>query len=376
MPKLIRVLHVVTKMDRAGYETVLMNVYRHIDRTAIAFDFLTHRLEDGEYDDEIRTLGGNVYYLPPISLRSGMHYLRSLEDFFRTHHAYDIVQVHLDALSGFALMAAKRAGIRSRIVHSHNNGFDMDWKLPIRILAKRMIPSAATHFWGCSQDANRFMFGKRLLAQTMVIPNGIDCTAFAFSQEIREQVRRELGLEKAFIVGHVGRLSYQKNHAFLLKVFHEIAAKRSDAHLILAGKGELEDEIRSQASSLGLNERIHLLGSRPDVNRLMQAMDVFVFPSHFEGFGNVLIEAQAAGLPVFASGEHIPRHVAVTETMSFLSLKETPSKWAEQVLNYSKADRCEGYQRVAAAGYDIMGVALMLQGTYSNLVGIESAAEI
>lgn len=366
MSEPIRVLHVVTKMDRAGLETMLMNYYRHINRDRLQFDFLIHRKEQGAYDAEILALGGRIFRVASISLRHFGAYLKQLRAFFLEHHEYRIVHAHLDALSGFVLYAAKQAGIPLRIAHSHNNRFDFDWKLPLRLAAKQLIKKSATHLLGCSKPAISFMFGHPKRIQTRVIPNAIECNEFVYSKETRELMRHELGLSDHFVVGHVGRFVNQKNHRFLLQIFEKLKALEETSVLLLIGNGKMEASIRKLAEELNIADSVWFLGQRKDIDALLQAFDVFVMPSHYEGLGIAGVEAQAAGLPVVFS-DKVPIEVKLTENATFLSLKESPNAWAHVILAQRGQIRLDTRRKIVQGGYDIHSAAHALEKDYIEM---------
>lgn len=365
----IRILQVVTQMDRAGLETMLMNYYRQMDRRKIQFDFLTHREEPGDYDQEITALGGYIYHVPPITPRGFLRYRRGLDDFFCEHREYRVVHAHLDALSGFVLQAAKKAGVPVRIAHSHNNGFEKDWKLPLRLAARRLLPRYATHCWGCSPEALRFLFGKRPVEshREKVLPNAIELDRFAFDPMIRAAVRKELELEDHLVLGHVGRLCFQKNQGFLLEVLAEVKKIRSDALLLLVGDGKEREQLEQQAQALGVTDSLRLLGVRADVSRLLQAMDLFLLPSRFEGLGIVLLEAQMSGLRCLAS-DRVSREGDLTGQVIFYPLEERPKGWAEKALSLAEKGRVPVRREAfREAGYEIVSAARTLEEEYERL---------
>lgn len=323
----VRILQVTTFMSRGGLETMIMNYYRHMDRNRIQFDFLLHREEKTDYEDEILSMGGRIYRVPRISPRNFSEYTRAVDAFF-ADHSYPVVHSHLDAMSAPVLKAAKDHGVPVRIAHSHNTAFDRDLKYPMRLFAKRMIPRYATHLWGCSEDAIAFMFGRDSLKlpTTRVLPNAIDPSVFAFSQENRQRIRREFDIGDEYVVGNVSRFRPQKNHSFLLKAFHGLLTRVPDARLLLVGDGPDEEKIRSEAADLG--DRVIFAGVRDDVPAVLSAMDVFCFPSLFEGFGIALLEAQANGLTCITAEEKIPDSVDMYGKLQRLSLDD-PAVWGE-----------------------------------------------
>jgi len=369
----IRVLQVVTKMDRAGLETMLMNYYRHIDRGKIQFDFLTHRSEKGDYDDEILSMGGRIFNTYPVNPRCFTKYLADLKKFFGEHEEYRIVHSHIDSLSVFPLRAAKKAGVPVRIAHSHSNDFDRNVKLLFRYVCKSVLLSKASHFWGCSNAAVRFMFGKGVFngGEYTVLKNAIDSERFTFHQDTRTAARKELGLENKFVIGHVGRITYPKNHEFLIDIFAKIRAKNKDAVILLVGDGENKQKLREQVKKLGLVESVRFLGVRPDIPELMQAMDVFMLPSRYEGLGIVLIEAQAAGLPSLAS-DAVPDEAAVTDLVRFIPLSESAAFWADAALALKGKERINTFEKLQQSGYDIVKAAEDLEKMYLSMAAVIS----
>jgi len=247
----IRILQVVFQMNRAGLETMLMNYYRNIDRQKIQFDFLMCHEGNFDYDAEIRSMGGEIYHIPSITIKKGINSWKALQKFFVIHQEYKIVHCHLDAFSAFVLRAAKKANITIRIAHSHNNGFPLDKKLLLRYIAKSFIPIYATDFWGCSQSALQFMFGKRTVINTKVwiLPNAIDIKKFAYCPEIRLQKRASLKVSNKFVVGHIGRFCAQKNQKFLIDIFCELQHIYHQSVLMLIGTGQDERQLKEKVSN-------------------------------------------------------------------------------------------------------------------------------
>lgn len=290
----LRVLHVVVNMNRGGAETLLMNLYRNIDRSKIQFDFLT--CKEGVFDEEIMQLGGNVYRVPYITEVGHLKYLKALTDFFMKYPHYQIVHSHMDKMSGFVLRAAKKAEISVRIAHSHSTRSEGGAAARIyKWYAGTLISKYATDFVSCSKEAAEWLFGNKS-DRTVFLKNGIDLEQFKYSLKVRESIRSELKIkENQFIVGHVGRFSMPKNHSYLLEVFKEFLSYREDAILLLVGDGPLLPETKRKVEEMQLTKNVEFLGSRSDVEQLLQAFDIFLFPSFFEGFPVSVIEAQASG---------------------------------------------------------------------------------
>ena len=357
----IRVLQVVTHMERGGLESTLMNYYRHIDQERVQFDFLVHRQERAAFDDEIESLGGKLYRLPRLVPWSE-GYLAALNHFFDEHPEYKIVHVHQDCLSSVILRAAAQHNIPVRIAHSHNANQDKNLKYPIKLWYKRSIPKYTTNLFACGKDAGDWMFGG---APYQIINNAIDATAYSFNPKKRIEMRHQLGLADKLIIGHVGRFNPQKNHPFLLDIFAALLKKEPNAVLLLVGGGEDMLKIQAKAHALGIAEHVRFLGVRGDVADLMQAMDVFVFPSLYEGLGIVLIEAQAAGLPCVVS-DTIPREAYLTDLVTAEKLSSSVEAWAEKILEKRAVPRIDRRAEIAAHGFDITTEAVKLQEFYIN----------
>ena len=367
MSKPIRVLQVVTHMNRGGLETMLMNYYRHIDRTQVQFDFLVHRQARAAYDDEIESLGGVIYRLPRLVPWS-RSYLNALDAFFETHPEYQIVHVHQDCLSSVILKAAQKHGVQVRIAHSHSSSQDRNLKYIIKVIYKRSIPKYATHLFACAELAGKWMFGK---ASFTVLNNAISTASYSFNEESRSQLREQLKIPKnSFVVGHVGRFSYPKNHTFLIDIFSQIYRRNDNTMLLLVGDGDLRPQIEQKVSDLGLTERVIFTGVRSDVSDLLQAMDAFVFPSNYEGLPVTLVEAQASGLPCFIS-DKVPYDCVLTDLVTQVPLDAPPKKWAEIVMSAQNRKRRNTYNEIVQAGFDIKANAMWLEAFYLSHLNME-----
>lgn len=359
--KPIRVLQVVTQMTRGGLETMLMNYDRHIDHSLVQFDFLEHREAVTDYDREILEIGGRIYRLPRLNPFS-LTYCKALDRFFTEHPEYRIVHSHLDCMSSIPLKYAKKNGVPVRIAHAHNSNEVRNMKYPLKLISKQYIPKYATHYFACGEEAGKWIFGKH---DYSILNNAIDSASFVFDESARQVCRRVLDIaQDTLLVGHVGRISPQKNHAFLIDIFAELVKLNPDSKLLLVGQGDLEQTIRSKVESLGLSDRVIFAGVRSDVNALMQAMDVFVFPSLFEGLPLVAVEAQAAGLPCIVS-DRVPRECEKTQGLvRFLPLEAGAEIWAEQILTASRTERRDTSAQIKANGFDIRENAAKLQEFY------------
>ncbi len=361
---MIRILHVVNDMHRAGLETMLMNYYRNIDRTKIQFDFLTHRPNKSDYDDEIISMGGRVYYAPRLYPQNYMKYFKWMKQFFEEHPEYKIMHSHIDSMSYLPLLAAKKAGIPVRIAHSHNTSIDRDFKYPLKQYFRFKIKSVANTYFACGKEAGEFLFGNE---EFTVIPNAVEAEKFYFNEVVRELKRKELDYTDEFVVGHIGRISYQKNHKFLIKIFNELQKNEPRARLMLVGVGEKELEVREQVRNLGIDEKVRFLGNRSDVSELYQAMDVFVLPSLFEGIPVVGVEAQFADLPCFFS-DKISNEVKFNNISQFISLQISSEKWAEKILQAKDGKRSLNRSNIVNGHYDIKKACSILEDYYLRIV--------
>lgn len=366
---MIRVLHVFHGMDCGGAETMIMNLYRHIDRTKIQFDFLVHTTKKCYFDDEIQQLGGNIYTVPYYKITNEKQYKTSLDKFFKTHSEIKIVHGHLGSCSHIYLQKAKKYGCYA-IAHSHNtkpNVFSL--KNCLYRLFTYKTRKIADFFFACSVAAAKYRFGEKIAHsdRCRVLKNAIDVNKFAYSDSYRSEIREKFNLGDKFVVGHVGRFNAQKNHTFLIDIFKAVHDKIPDSILMLVGVGNLMPIIKQKVDSLGLNESVVFAGLRSDVYRMMSAFDTFLFPSLYEGLGIVAIEAQTAGLHVVCS-DTIPREVRVTNLVEFRSLNEPIEAWAEAI------SRCLGpyvrlnmQQEIVNAGYDIRTTAKWLEVFYATI---------
>lgn len=357
---MIRILQVVTHMNRGGLETMIMNYYRHMERSKVQFDFLVHRDAQAAYDDEIESLGGIIHRLPMLNPFS-KSYLDTLDSFFKQHPEYKVIHVHQDCMSSVILKAAKKNNIQVRIAHSHSSSQDKNLKYLIKLYFKRSIPKYATDLFACGKEAGDWMFNG---APYQVLSNAIHSEGYTYNNQIKKTKRSELGFQNnELVIGHVGRFCYPKNHTFLIDVFSSILKKRN-AKLLLVGDGELRKEIEEKVHSLGLDDSVIMTGIRSDVAALMQAMDVFVFPSNYEGLPVTMVEAQASGLPCLIS-DKVPIECKMTDNVEQFSLSHTADEWAEKILQMVNGFvRRDTSADIKAAGFDIVENANMLQEFY------------
>ena len=359
---MVRVLHIVGTMDMGGAETLIMNLYRTVDREKIQFDFLCHNRIEAKYTDEIKAMGGRMYMVPGISHVGLFRYQNNLYDFFRAHPEYKTVHAHQNDLNGLILKQAARAGIPNRISHSHT-------VYPYKSLLKKMmfqyfkwnVNRYTTVPLACSIPAGEQLYTGKRKKEFSVVYNGIDTEKFRFDAAIRQQVRKELSIgQNAPVVGHVGRFAPVKNHTFIIDVFYEFQKTNPEAVLMLIGEGELLEKIKAKTKTLGIEQKVLFLGARGDVNRLMCAMDMFLFPSINEGLPVSVVEAQGSGLQILST-DSISDDTAITDLFHRISLDLSAFQWAEHLNSlYQKSlktDRQMYAKAVLDAGFDAKQVA-------------------
>lgn len=361
----IRVLMVIGKMDRGGAETIVMNLYRNINRNRVQFDFAVHTYDKGDYDDEILALGGRIFYFPQYKVYNEIIYRKKWNEFFKTHGSeFKFVHGHIGSCATIYLSEAKKFGIKT-IAHSHScmNGL---YGKCFKILSfpQRYI---ADWFLGCSDEAGIDRFGKKVVSNYKIyktLSNGIDAKAYIYNPKIRNEYRKRFNVDDKLVIGHIGRFTYAKNHKFLIDVFKEIRKMREDSVLALVGRGELETEIREYVEKAGVSDSVIFGGVRSDISDFLQMYDVFVFPSIYEGLGIALVEAQAAGLPCIIS-DIIPSIACVTPNCKKLPLNDSPKAWAAEIIDmYEKTDRTNTYEYIKKSGFDIESVAQKLEDFY------------
>lgn len=368
---MIRVLHSVSNMDRAGIETMLMNYYRHMDREKVQFDFLCNKTKPGAYDEEVKALGGKIYHTPGLNPIKYPKYLKYMKNLFSEHSEYKIVEAHNGALGVYALHAAKVNNIETRIFHAHGASITKDWKLPIKLVCKALLPANMTHHYTCGIAAAECYFGKKVVeaGDYEFIPNAIEVDRFVYNEQIRNRIRSEFNLEGKHVVGHVGRFMAQKNHSFILEIFSELVKKDSDAQLVLLGDGELMDEMKNKVKQLGIEKAVTFVGNVGNANEWYQAFDCFILPSIWEGLPVVGVEAQAADLPCIFS-TNVTKEIGLSEKVKFLSLNDEKEKWVNAILDYLKCEkRVNNKELIVNKHYDITTEAINLQNKYLALAG-------
>ena len=368
---MIRVLHSVSNMDRAGIETMLMNYYRHIDREKVQFDFLCNKKKPGAYDEEVESLGGRIFRSPGLNPAKLPVYMNYMKELFKKHPEYNIVEAHNGAFGVYALHGAKLGKVPVRIYHAHGAAITKDWKLPLKLICLKFLPSNMTHHYTCGIAAARCYFGDKIVdaGDYEFIPNAIEVNRFVYNEEIRNRIRKDYNLEGKHVLGHVGRFMAQKNHTFLLDIFAELAKRDDLATLVLLGDGELMPEMQEKAKNLGIADKVVFVGNVGNANEWYQAFDAFILPSIWEGLPVVGVEAQAADLPsIFSSC--ITKEIGLSEDAEFIDLEAPIDKWVAAIeKGFSKTERKDRTELIRENNYDIELEAVKLQNRYLKLAG-------
>lgn len=364
---MIRILQVIGSMNRGGAENMIMNLYRQIDRTKVQFDFVENCADRAAFDDEIEALGGRIYRCPHYNGKNHFAYVQWWKRFFAEHaQEYPIVHGHLGSTAAIYLAAARKSGCFT-VAHSHSSGGTKSLRERLYQLYAYPTRFVAEYFLACGQAAAEDRYGRAIAADMTrchIIPNAIDTDRFAFNTLVRERVRETLGLGDGVVIGHVGRFSPEKNHRFLLEIFREITEREPRARLLLVGDGELRGELEEQIESCGLQGKVVMTGLQSDVTPYYQAMDVFVFPSLYEGLPVTMVEAQTSGLPCVIS-DKVPLESALTEELvTVRALSESAAAWAEHVLERAKTPRLDHSDVIRQRGYDIAETAKWLEEFY------------
>lgn len=354
-----RLLCLISCMNSGGAETFLMKVYRNIDRTKYQMDFCVNVFEKGFYDDEIESMGGKIYHIPPKS-SDLMEYRRQLANVVQKGQYHSVFRITSSAAGFMDLRIAKKAGAVRCCARSSNSSDGGSLKsLIVHRLGRLMYGKYVDVKIAPSDLAARYTFGQKAYdrGEVHILHNAVDLSVYKYSLEERQKIRNEFKIPAdTILVGHIGRFDAQKNHEFLLRIFAQIIELHSDAILLLVGRGPLEDAIRALIGELGLTDRVIFAGVRGDVPKLLSAMDVLVFPSLYEGMPNVVIEAQASGLPCVIS-DTITREADITGLVEYHSLSEQADVWARAAVSKAGVVRTDRTEQFLAAKYDIQSVA-------------------
>ena len=394
--KKINVLVLITVMDRAGAETMMMNYLRNINREKIHMDFLINREQKADYEDEIEKLGGRIYHMCPIYPGKFYRYKKEFRNFLEEHPGYDIIHSNLEERSYFAFKIAKKMGIPVRVAHAHSAPCGRNMKMIMRLYFRRKLQKYCTHKVACGEKAAKWLFGsdadlvemesfvkgENHSKNTVVLmKNAVDTDKFSYSTDVREKVRKKMKISRdTLVIGHVGRFTHDKNQSFLIDIFKNVNSLNKKSAMMLIGGGKpkeeisYKEEIERKVQQSGLKGKVKLLGVREDINELMQAMDILVMPSRTEGFPVTLVEAQAVGLYCLVS-DAVGYDINMTEKIQYKSLEEDASQWAQKILSMTaggqnrEAESIPMKEKVIERGYEIADAAKDLEAFYEYLAG-------
>lgn len=351
-----RLLCITANMNAGGAETFLMKIYRELDRTQFQMDFCVNSNKN-KYAEEIASLGGKIYTVPSKS-KSLIKAFLAVKNIVKENKYDYVMRVNEHSLSVIDLLAARCGGAKHLIMRSSNSNSTSTLSKALHIIFQFLPKHVPNVKLAPSELAARYTFGNKSVEKNEVhiLKNGLNIDLFRFNEFERNRLREELNVADKFVVGHVGRFNTQKNHLFLLEVFSEIRKLNKDAVLLMVGEGNLERQVRKRAEELEIMDSCIFTGVRSDVNSLLCAMDVFLFPSLYEGMPNTVIEAQVSGLPCVIS-DTITSECNVSGLVRFISLQASKERWAECVMTASSAERRRAAIRMIQKGYEISEVS-------------------
>lgn len=353
----IKVLAIVCQLNRGGLESRLMDIVRKIDYEKVCLDIYTYRMEKGTYDDEVEQLGGTIYYNPPLTHKNMFWYVKYFRDFLEAHSEYKIIHAHQDAWCSVFCKGAYLAGVPVRIAHSRTAVSTLTLKNIVKNVIKIPTRHYATHYFAVSKPAGKWLFGKKNMesGKVRIWKNAIECQKFRYDPVVRYEKRKLLGIQDKEVIMHVGNFTRPKNQEFLIEVIRHFKELESNCILFFVG-GETADGLQKKAiekvKEYNLSDRVYFLGNKDDVNELLQAADVFCFPSLFEGLPGAVLEAQAAGLPCVISAA-ITEEAKVLSTTKMISLKAGINVWCQEIMNSLTIERRDTFDEMVHAGFDI-----------------------
>lgn len=361
----IRILIVDGKLICGGVEAFLMNIYRHIDRDKVQFDFLVHYKEKFFYDDEVEKLGGKIYRLTFRNDRNIIKYIHDLNCFFKEHKEYNTVWGNMDGLAKIYLKIAKKNGVKTTICHSHVTNPGNSLKGLIKRLLKKGVYKYADYRFACSTEAGKYLFEAN---DFQLVPNAIELNKFSFNEEIREKIRQKHNWNDCFVIGHIGRFFTEKNHEYIVNIFEKILYKEPNARLCLCGDGDNKTKIENILKHKGINDKVIFTGNISNVNEYYQAFDVFILPSLYEGLPVTGIEAQTSGLKCFFSN-NITREVGlIEENVNFLPIgNQNIDIWVKKIIDSKKYKRVDETSKIRKNGYFIDDLSRELEALFLKL---------
>ncbi len=365
---MIRILHVLGELNTGGAETMVMNLYRNIDRTKIQFDFIVHGNNVGFYEEEIKSLGGKIYRVSKYKVINHGTYVKEWNEFFKSHSEYKIIHSHVRSTASIILKIAKKYDLKT-ICHSHSTSNGSGLASVVKKILQKSIPKYADYLFACSKESAIWLYSSKLANtdRCYIIKNAIDSEKYRYNLEIRNSVRKKFNLNDKIVLGQVGRLTEVKNHIFTIKLLKELVKENNNYFLLIVGTGPLKDNIKQQLKENDLEDNVLILENRSDVNELLQAMDVYLMPSLWEGIPLALVEAQAASLPCVIS-ENVLGGIIINEKVSKLSLNNV-ELWVAKINELVNAYevRRDEIDKIVESGFDIKENAEIVSKFYIDL---------
>ncbi len=361
---MIRVLQMIGSLNVGGSQTLMLNIYRNIDRERMQFDFILDHPDETYFAEDVKALGARIFAMPSFRGVNAGEIRRDWNNFFYTHPGYTVLHSHVRSYASLYLPIAARHGLKT-VIHSHSSSNGAGAVAAVKDALQLPLRYQADVLMACSTEAGEWLYGKKACrsGRFLLLPNAVDTRLYAPDEVSRRRLRQELGLGDRLVIGHVGRFNEAKNHEFLLEVFRLVHERRPDSALLLVGDGELQAAMAEKAVALGIADDVLMTGSRSDVPALLGAMDLFAFPSVWEGLPVTLIEAQAAGLPCIIS-DTITNDVDITPLITRLPIDD-PAVWAEELLKEHR--RLDVRADIVRAGFDVRAAAKTLFDLYTRL---------
>ena len=371
--KPVRVLHVLGQLNLGGAESRIMDLYRAMDKERVQFDFVVHTKNKCYFDDEIEKMGGHIYNVPRFRVLNYFEYVKAWKKLLSEHKEWTVIEGHMTSTAAIYLPIAKRSGIKTTAAHARSAGTDPGFKGWLTRFLRRNLANKADVLLSCSEAASISVYGSAAVKKGLPVflPNAINCGSFTFDPKVREAVRKELQIGDSLCLGHVGRFHYAKNHEYLLMAYAEfLKLYEKDSVLLLIGDGALKEESERKAAELGISDKVKFLGNRSEIYKYYMAMDLFVYPSRYEGMPGTVVEAQASGLKVLMSSE-ICDEVIATPLVKTLDITQEPALWAKEILKATEditplSERSLYAKKMEQSGFDAIGQSHMLVSFYET----------
>lgn len=365
----LRIIQYIGSLNSGGSQSMIMNIYRNIDRSKIQFDFIIDRKNEILYKDEIEKLGGKVYIFDEyFNGKNFFNFKKQWVDFFRTHTEYKVIHCHVRSVASIVLNVAKKYGLIT-ICHSHSTSNGNGIKAIVKKILQGKIKRNCDYFFACSKESAIWLYGNKIASsdKCYIINNAIDSRQYRYNQQVRELVRKNFNIENKIVLGQVGRLIEIKNYEFTIKILKELVQENKDYFLMIVGTGQLKNKIEQQLDEYGLKNNVIILENRNDVNELMQAMDIFLMPSLWEGLPLALVEAQSASLPCIIS-KNILSGIVIEDNVKRLNIDniELWTNTIKELIN-AKIVRKDESKKIIENGFDIKENVEKISNFYISL---------